>query len=126
MNNVLLVEDQIIIADGVEGALRDNGIEVFSAHSGEEALQRLVEAEPNSFSVLVTDINLGAGANGFEVAASARALNPEIRVVYITGRRENIEAAEEKALICLKPFDAEELAHQVKDILHVESPLRDV
>jgi DNA-binding NtrC family response regulator len=121
MNNVLLVEDEIIIADGVEVALRDDGIEVLSAHSAGEALRRL-EAEPRAFAVLVTDINLGPGANGFEVAAIARVLNPEIRIVYITGRRENIEAAEEEALICLKPFDAEGLARQVKDILRGEKP----
>ena len=121
MNSVMLVEDQIIIADGVEGAFRDSGIEVFAAHSGGEALRRL-KAEPHRFSVLVTDINLGPGADGFEVAARARALNPEIRIVYITGRRENIGAAEKKALFFIKPFDAEELAHQVKDILRGEGP----
>jgi len=117
MNNVLLVEDEILISEWVEGALRDNGIEVFSTHSGGEAL-RWVEAEPRSFSVLVTDINLGPGANGFQVAARARALNPGIQVVYITGLPENIRAAEKEALVCLKPFDAEELAYQVKDILY--------
>lgn len=116
MSNILIVEDQIIIADGLEGAFRDNGMAALSAHSGGEALRSL-EADPRGFSVLVTDINLGPGADGFEVAARARALNPEIRVVYITGRRENLEAAEDKALICLKPFDAEDLAHRVKGIL---------
>ena len=92
MNNVLVVEDEIIIAVGVEGALRDNGIDVCSAHSSGEAIRRL-EAEPCTFSVLVTDINLGSGADGFYVAARARTLNPGIQVVYMTGRRENIEGA---------------------------------
>ena len=125
MNNVLLVEDQMIIADGVEEALRDNGLEVCSAHSGGEALRRL-EAQPRRFSALVTDINLRPGADGFEVAAKARALNPEIHVVYITGRAENVESSEGGALFCLKPFDAEDLADQVRDILRGQSPLPDV
>jgi len=125
MNNVLLVEDEIIIAGGVEGAFRDKGIEVLAAHSSGEALRRL-EAEPRSFLVLVTDINLGSGADGFFVAARARALNPEIHVVYITGRRENVETAEDNAQIWLKPFDADDLAHKVNDLLRSERSLRDL
>jgi two-component system cell cycle response regulator CpdR len=123
MNNILIVEDQIVIADGVEEAFRDSGMQACSAHSGGEALRRL-EAEPRGFAVLVTDINLGPGADGFEVAARARKLNPEIRIVYITGRRENLDAVEDEALICLKPFDAEDLAHRVNGILHPASPLQ--
>lgn len=116
MKNVLLVEDEMIIAAGVEEALRDNGVSVCAAHSSGEALCCL-EAEPRTFSVLVTDINLGSGANGFDVAATARILNPGIQVVYMTGRYENIEAAGMRALTFLKPFDAEDLADQVRLML---------
>ncbi len=32
------------------------------------------------------DINLGRGMDGFELARAARQLNPQIRVVYASGR----------------------------------------
>jgi hypothetical protein len=44
-------------------------------------------------------------------------LNQGIHVVYMTARRENIEAAGMQALTFLKPFDAEDLAGQVRQIL---------
>lgn len=105
----MLFKDEVITAAGVEDAVRDNGINACAAHSSREALCRL-EAGLRTFAVLVTDINLGSGANGFDVAATARMRNPGIQVAYKTGRRENNEAAGMQALTLLKPFDAEYLA----------------
>jgi DNA-binding response OmpR family regulator len=116
MSEVLLVEDEVLIAELVEDALRDSGFEVATTHTGREAFARL-EAEPRSFAVVVTDINLGEGVTGFDVAARARALNPAIKVVYVTGLPSNIYSAEEEALMFPKPFDPFELADQVRALV---------
>lgn len=113
MARVLLVEDEALVAELVEGALRDEGLEVAVAHSGTEAVARL-EAEARSFAVVVTDINLGEQIDGFAVARQARALNPALKIVYVTGKPSNIYAADEEALMFPKPFSVFELADQVK------------
>ena len=113
MTEVLLVEDELLVAELVEDVFRETGLEVETLHSGSEACRRL-EAEPRSFAVVVTDINLGDGLTGFDVAAKARALNPDVKIVYVTGLPSNIYAAEEEALMFPKPFDPRELAAQVR------------
>ena len=56
---------------------------VTEASSAAAAFQAL--ETPGRLSGLVTDINLGAGPDGFEVALRARATCPDIPVVYISG-----------------------------------------
>jgi len=110
---VLLVEDEVLVADLVDEALRDEGLDVVVAHSGVEALSRLA-GESRTFAALVTDINLGDHVDGFEVAREARALHPGVKVIYVTGKPSNIYAAEDEALMFPKPFNVVELADQVR------------
>lgn len=112
MSKVLLVEDELLVAELVEDTLREQGMAVATVHSGSAAYARL-EAEPRSFAVVVTDINLGERLTGFDVAKKARELNPDVKVVYVTGLPSNIYAAEEEALMFPKPFDVAELGNQV-------------
>lgn len=116
MSRILLVEDELLVAELVEGELREQGMAVATVHSGLDACARL-EAEPRSFAVVVTDINLGDRLTGFDVANRARELNPGVKVVYVTGLPSNIYAAEEEALMFPKPFDVAELGRQVRQLL---------
>ena len=113
MGEILLVEDDILIAELVQEALHDRGFDVETARSASEAVSR-IEAGPERFAVLVTDINLGETLTGFDVARRARAVNPSLKVVYVTGLPSNLHAAEEEALMFPKPFDPLELAAQVQ------------
>lgn len=115
MAQVLLVEDEPLVSDVVQDALEEEGFTVTTARTDTEAYRRL-EQEARSFAALVTDINLGCSTTGFEVASRARELNPTIRVVYMTGLPSNIYAAEVEALMFPKPFDAGELARQLKSV----------
>lgn len=113
MARVLLVEDEFLIAEVVGAALRDEGLEVAIVNSAPEAVARL-EAEPRSFAALVTDINLGAITDGFDVAQCARDLNPAVKVVYMTGKSSNLRAACADAPTFPKPFSVLELADHVR------------
>jgi DNA-binding response OmpR family regulator len=115
MGEILLVEDDVLIADLVEEALNETGFDVEIAHSASDALSR-IEGGPHCFAVLVTDVNLGEALTGFDVARRAREVNPAVKVVYVTGLPSNIHAAEEEALMFPKPFDPAELAAQVRAI----------
>lgn len=117
MTSVLLVEDEPDVAELVEEALADVGLDVKVALDDRSALAAL-EGEARSFAALVTDINLGVGVTGFDVARKARQLNGEIKVVYITGHAAHLSKhGVEDALMFPKPFSAVELADQVRMLL---------
>ena len=63
--------------------LEDAGFDVMTARSGDEAL-RFIE-KPDHFDILITDINM-PGADGLAVARGARARNPDLPVLFVSGR----------------------------------------
>lgn len=66
-----------------EMTLAEAGFEVIYVASGTEALAQL--QEPPNFVALVTDIRLGKGPDGWEVARRARELSATIPIVYVSG-----------------------------------------
>ena len=117
MGQVLLVEDEIFIAEMVQDALEDRGLRVKSAHTDRTAYA-LLEGEARSFAVLIADINLGPGASGFDVARRGRELHPDLKVVYITGHAAHLQKqAVEGSLMVPKPFYPDELADRVMALL---------
>lgn len=80
---VLLIEDEPLIAMSMEDALQYGGYRVDTAFSGVGALEYLDHQA--GFAALVTDIRLGQGPNGWEVARHAREKKPGIPVVYVSG-----------------------------------------
>lgn len=108
---VLLVEDELLVRELIQDALDERGLIVLSAGDGQAACRRLEQAEPR---VLVTDINLGPGPDGFDVAKRGRELRPDLKVVYITGHAEHLVGrGVAGAEMVPKPFDLETLAARV-------------
>jgi CheY-like chemotaxis protein len=117
MSSILLVEDEPFVAELVEEALTDVGLDVRVATDQRSAFAAL-EGEARSFAALVTDINLGPGATGFDVARKARELNADIKVVYITGHAAHLsKQGVEDSLMFPKPFDPFALADRVRGLL---------
>lgn len=81
---ILLVEDEDLVVSVLEETLREGGFEPEVAKSGGEAFT-LLESKIGSIRGLITDINLGSGPDGWDVARHARELSPEIPVVYMSG-----------------------------------------
>jgi DNA-binding response OmpR family regulator len=77
----LVVEDDRIVQLMVEVQLRQVGYSTTSAPSGAGALQILGRER---FDLLVTDLCLDA-VDGVQVMAAARALNPQIEIIVLTG-----------------------------------------
>lgn len=82
--SVLLVEDEALISLMVSEALSEGGFEVHEVSNADEALRYI--GAGGAVDVLFTDINLPGGMNGAELAQRARALKPELPVVYASGR----------------------------------------
>ncbi len=80
---VLLVEDEFLISEWVAESLSEQGFAVHVASNAIEAL-RYLATEP--VDVLFTDINLPGGMDGAALARRARALLPDLPVVYASAR----------------------------------------
>jgi CheY-like chemotaxis protein len=81
---LLLVEDDELVRPNIEDTLTEGGFEVKLARNGVEGLA-LLEAHKDTIRGLITDINLGTGPDGWDVARHARELIPELPVVYMSG-----------------------------------------
>lgn len=81
---ILYVEDDDMIKPVVEMSLNDAGYELLMASDGTEAIAAL-EAHSGAIRGLVTDIDLGPGSNGWDVARRARELIQGLPVIYVSG-----------------------------------------
>ncbi len=77
-----MVEDEAMVRRIAERGLRLNGYKVISAGNAREAAAIL--ASPRPIQLLLTDIVL-PGMDGRQLAAEARLLRPEIKVLYASG-----------------------------------------
>jgi CheY-like chemotaxis protein len=81
---LLLAEDEPLILTAAQDALEAGGYQVLPAETGSEAMS-LLEGNIEELAGIVTDIRLGAGPSGWEVARHARSLNPNLPIVYTSG-----------------------------------------
>lgn len=103
-SRILFVEDNPTLSLLNCTVLREVGYEVTEATSAREAARIIADPEP--IAALVTDINLGPGEDGFQVARRARAAYPDLPVVFISaaaGARFPDEGVEGSQFVA-KPF----------------------
>jgi len=79
---VLAVDDEPMMTKAVLRMLKPSGHLVSVAASGEEALEKLA-AQP--FDVVVSDMGMGAGMNGWELADAVMHRWPRVRFLRATG-----------------------------------------
>jgi CheY-like chemotaxis protein len=72
MPKILLIEDDVDMAEAVRMPLEANGYEVVHAATGEEGLQRVKEVEPD---LIILDVMMETTTAGFQVSLKLR--NPQ-------------------------------------------------
>ena len=80
---VLVVDDEVEIRELLAGWLRDSGYRVMTAPNAGAAL-RLLEAEP-SIGLLLTDIVMPGGIDGYDLGRQAIALRPNLKLLFMSG-----------------------------------------
>lgn len=116
MSKVLIVEDEIIIAEDLKQNLEDNGILVCGcATDKEEAVQIIREKSPD---IILLDIYLNDEIDGFEVAKQARQFNKNIRIIFITGYSQRTHSDKLKKIqnytFLEKPVNIKQVVNTVK------------
>ena len=102
---ILAVDDEPALTRAVQRLLRPSGHMVTMAGSGEEALEKLA-AEP--FDVVLSDVGMGTGMNGWELAERVRSGWPQVRFALATGWGAAIDPVEarERGVVAVlaKPY----------------------
>jgi len=114
---VLLAEDDGDVAAVMQASLADAGYEVVTAVNGTTALAE-IEADANRFRAVVTDIKLGPGPDGWQVARCVRELVPNMPVVYMTGdsSHEWASMGVPGSIILTKPFAPAQLVTAISTL----------
>lgn len=121
---LLYVEDECLIGELVETALRDAGFEVVVATHGEEALN-ILEARFATICGLITDINLDEGPDGWAIARRARELVDGMPIVYMSGASgsEWTSKGVPHSVMITKPFASSQVVVAVSSLLNAtDSP----
>jgi CheY-like chemotaxis protein len=103
--SVLVVEDEALILAWLASWLERKGCTVLEAGTAEAALSYLRDG--HVIDAVVTDIRLGEGLNGWDVAEAARAHRPDIRVVYTSGNMVSPRRDVPGSVFLDKPYTAE-------------------
>jgi CheY-like chemotaxis protein len=118
MTKVLVVEDEPFLRIMAEEVVRSLGFEPIGAGDGSQAM-KLAEASPE-LEILFTDINLGPGPTGWEVADRVRQVHPNVLVIYTSGLSDPDDHSRHGlagSSLLPKPFTPEELAGAILDSL---------
>jgi two-component system, cell cycle response regulator CpdR len=114
---ILLAEDDESMRGFLVRALEKAGYDVIAFANGEEAYERL-KTEP--FTLLLTDIVMPK-MDGIELARRASELDPDLKIMFITGFAavilNNDIAAPKDARVLSKPFHLKDLVREVDRLL---------
>jgi FixJ family two-component response regulator len=110
---VVLVEDLVLVRMMAHDLLEDAGFHVIDTVDAEEAL-KVLSARPDVMAV-VTDVELGSGMNGVELARQISQLWPNVGVIVTSGRA--MVAADDLPPGCVflaKPYPMSALIEQTE------------
>lgn len=117
MNKILLAEDDNDLRRFLEKALDNAGYQVIAYDNGASAYDRLRE-EP--FNLLLTDIVMPE-MDGIELARRATEIDPDLKVMFITGfaavALNPDSQAPKDAKVLSKPFHLKDLVNEVEKML---------
>lgn len=113
---VLIVEDEVLIRMALSEFLRDAGLSVLEAASGDEAIDVLL-ARGADIDIVFSDVQMPGKADGFALALWVLTNRPEIRMLLTSGVPHAASKAEELRLaapMMRKPYDHEAVQQQIK------------
>ena len=113
MSRILIIEDEVAIADLEKDYLELSGFEVVIEHTGDRGLERALAEE---FDLIVLDLML-PGMDGFEVCRYIRE-KKDIPVIMVSAKKDDIDKIHGLGLgaddYMTKPFSPSELVARVK------------
>ncbi|HEX7815981.1 response regulator [Dyella sp.] len=107
MDTVLLVEDDPAVADITSMVLEDAGYEVLCASDAKDA--QALASSRQDIDVVLTDVNLRAGADGLALVQGLRDGGLEAAVVVMSGDLSWASKVDRSIRFLAKPYGTHEL-----------------
>ena len=114
---ILIVEDDDAVRAPTAELLKMEGFKVLQARTGEEAIQVVLQNR-STLDLLVTDIVMPK-MTGHEVADQLLEMNPELKVLFMSGEDDRAANSRSKATsaVLRKPFRLGALKEKIHDLL---------
>lgn len=120
MTHLLVVEDELDLAQGLRFNLEQEGYQVDLAETGEDALQMLLGPEKKDYDLVVLDVML-PGISGFDVAEEMRRNGQFIPILMLTARGHSEDVLKGFTSgaddYLTKPFELEILIARIRGLL---------
>ena len=116
---ILIIEDDLDVADMLNAYFRVQGYEIFTVNWGEEGLRAYQTSRPD---IVILDIRL-PDINGYEVAQRLRSnrRTADIPIIFLTEKRDRSDRLQGLELgaddYITKPFDVQELRLRIRNAL---------
>ena len=120
MTDLLIVEDEQHLAEGLRFNLEQEGYRVDLVDNGEDALEMLVGQEKREYALVVLDVML-PGISGFEVVEEMRRVGQYVPTLILTARGHSDDVLKGFAAgaddYLTKPFDLAILIARIRGLL---------
>lgn len=115
---LLVAEDEILFHAELEEELTNAGYAVNLVSNGSQAIKRLEENV--EIKAVLTDVRMGVGPTGWDVARRARELLPHLPVIYMTGESPSDWAAYgvPNSIMLSKPFAMAQMITAVSQLIN--------
>jgi len=114
---ILVVDDEEGLRELGEELLLDLGYKVLTAANGQQALEVLAK-EPD-IDLMISDVIMPGGINGYELAEQATSKYPKLKVLMASGYTEKVARSKQherfESNLLAKPYTQSELAQKVRD-----------
>ena len=112
---IALVDDSVILRSALKNALESSGYQVVLEASGSKELFELLEKSKPDLMLL--DVFFPT-ENGLDMLAKLKHVRPQIKVLLVTGMRQETILAEAQRLgangVLYKPFDTDDLLSAIE------------
>ena len=110
---VLYVEDDPQVRETFVDLLASKGFHIIPAQDAHAALRFLGEQRVD---VLFTDIVM-PGFNGIELAKQAKRLQPNLKVIFVTGHAVRAHEAARLGKLFIKPLRAQQIEAELRELM---------
>jgi two-component system, cell cycle sensor histidine kinase and response regulator CckA len=116
---ILLVDDEEGVRRLVLAVLRSNGYDVLEAGNGPAALTAY-EKNAHKIDLVLTDVVMPQ-MSGFDLGRQLSDRAPGLKILYMSGYRDNFADAEAQRAFLHKPFTPDDLLAKVREVLDTET-----
>ncbi|MGA2471072.1 MAG: response regulator transcription factor [Solirubrobacteraceae bacterium] len=121
--SILVVDDEASLRDTLTRSFTREGHQVSAVADGNAAIER---ASTEHFDVVLLDVALGAGPNGYEVCRALRAARNVVPIIMLTALDSEADAVQGLEAgaddYVTKPFGLAELRSRIRAVLRRSSP----